>query len=57
MTACIKAGTHYTDITGEGPVFRIGQGLHEQAKKAGVVLMGGVGFHVIPTDCLATFSH
>ncbi|MFT6052661.1 MAG: short subunit dehydrogenase-like uncharacterized protein [Halioglobus sp.] len=34
MTACIKAGTHYTDITGEGPVFRIGQGLHEQAKKS-----------------------
>jgi short subunit dehydrogenase-like uncharacterized protein len=26
-------------------------------KKAGVVLMGGVGFDVIPTDCLATFSH
>jgi short subunit dehydrogenase-like uncharacterized protein len=29
MKACIKAGTHYTDITGEGPVFRIAQSLHE----------------------------
>ena len=57
MKACIKAGTHYTDITGEGSVFDIGQGLHEQAKKAGVVLMGGVGFDVIPTDCLANFLH
>jgi short subunit dehydrogenase-like uncharacterized protein len=57
MKACIKAGTHYTDITGEGPVFRIGQSLHEQAKNAGVVLMGGVGFDVIPTDCLANFLH
>lgn len=57
MKACIKAGTHYTDITGEGSVFAVGQGLHEQAKKAGVVLMGGVGFDVIPTDCLANFLH
>lgn len=57
MKACIKAGTHYTDITGEGSVFGIGQSLHEQAKKAGVVLMGGVGFDVIPTDCLANFLH
>jgi len=57
MKACIKAGTHYTDITGEGRVFEIAQGLHEQAKKAGVVLMGGVGFDVIPTDCLANFLH
>jgi short subunit dehydrogenase-like uncharacterized protein len=57
MKACIKAGTHYTDITGEGPVFRITQSFHEQAKKAGVVLMSGAGFDVIPTDCLANFLH
>lgn len=57
MRACIKAGTHYTDITGEGSVFEIGQKLHEQAKQAGVVLMGGVGFDVIPTDCLANLLH
>jgi len=57
MKACIKAGTHYTDITGEGSVFGIAQELHEQAKEAGVVLMGGVGFDVIPTDCLASYLH
>lgn len=57
MKACIKAGTHYTDITGEGPVFRITQSFYEQAKKAGVVLMSGAGFDVIPTDCLANFLH
>lgn len=55
MKACIKAGTHYTDITGEGSVFGLAQELHDQAKEAGVVLMGGVGFDVIPTDCLANF--
>ena len=57
MKACIKAGTHYTDITGEGSVFETAQGLHADAKKAGVVLMGGVGFDVIPTDCMANFLH
>ena len=57
MKACIQARTHYTDITGEGTVFGIGQTLHEQAKQAGVVLMGGVGFDVIPTDCMTNFLH
>ena len=57
MKACIQARTHYTDITGEGSVFATGQALHEQAKQAGVVLMSGVGFDVIPTDCIANFLH
>lgn len=53
MKACIQAKTHYTDITGEIDVFELSQSLHEQAKAAGVVLCPGVGFDVIPTDCVA----
>ena len=51
--ACIKAGVHYLDITGEIDVFEHLHSLHEVAKAAGVVLCPGVGFDVIPTDCVA----
>ncbi len=53
MKACIKAGVHYLDITGEINVFEQAQALSAQAGKAGVVLCPGVGFDVIPTDCVA----
>lgn len=53
MEACIEAGTHYTDITGEWEVFLLAAEYDERARKAGVVLCPGVGFDVIPTDCLA----
>jgi len=54
MRACLKSHTHYTDITGEIDVFELAQSLTEQAKEAGIVLCPGVGFDVIPTDCLAS---
>ena len=51
--ACLRNKAHYLDITGEISVF---EGTHKQdeaAKKAGVMLMSGVGFDVVPTDCMA----
>jgi short subunit dehydrogenase-like uncharacterized protein len=53
MDACIAAHVHYLDITGEIPVFERAQSLDALAVDAGVVLCPGVGFDVIPTDCLA----
>jgi|TARA_B110000263_G_scaffold26272_1_gene20085 short subunit dehydrogenase-like uncharacterized protein len=53
MEACIKAKTHYLDITGEISVFEASQGLSHQAKEAEIVICPGVGFDVIPTDCVA----
>lgn len=53
MKACIQVGAHYLDITGEIEVFELAQQLSEQAKTANVVLCPGVGFDVIPTDCVA----
>lgn len=53
MRACIQAKTHYTDITGEIAVFELAHELSDVAKSAGVVLCPGVGFDVIPTDCVA----
>lgn len=51
--ACIKAGAHYLDITGEVQVFEAMAKRDGQAKSAGVMLMPGVGFDVVPSDCLA----
>lgn len=53
MRACLDAGAHYLDITGEIAVFELAQHLNSQAQHANVVLCPGVGFDVIPTDCLA----
>lgn len=53
IEACLAAGTHYLDITGEIAVLELAQSLSARAKGAGVVLCPGVGFDVIPTDCVA----
>ncbi len=53
MEACIDSDTHYLDITGEIQVFELSRKLQAEAVKAGVLLMPGVGFDVVPTDCLA----
>src|SRR5690606_29543889 len=53
--ACIKAKTHYLDITGEIDVFENLYTKDKAAQDAGVLLMSGVGFDVVPSDCLALF--
>ena len=55
LPACIRNKTHYIDITGEIDVFKYIQSHDQKAKDAGVVLMPGTGFDVVPTDCLAKF--
>lgn len=57
IRACIAAGTHYQDITGEMQVYQNAHSMHAEAKAAGVVLCPGTGFDVIPTDCLAAALH
>lgn len=51
--ACLASGAHYLDITGEIPVFDAIAGMSPAAEKAGVMLLPGAGFDVVPTDCLA----
>ena len=53
VEACLAAGVHYCDITGEIDVFENLAARDAQAKAAGVMLMPGVGFDVVPSDCLA----
>ncbi len=51
--ACLRTQTHYLDITGEVRVFEALAARGKAAKAAGVMLLPGVGFDVVPTDCLA----
>ncbi|MCB1615323.1 MAG: saccharopine dehydrogenase NADP-binding domain-containing protein [Pseudomonadales bacterium] len=53
IDACIKTSTNYLDITGEIATFALAQSLDNQAKAAGCVLIPGVGFDIVATDCLA----
>jgi short subunit dehydrogenase-like uncharacterized protein len=53
LAACLKARVPYLDITGEIGVFESVFARHTEAVKAGVVLLPGVGFDVVPSDCLA----
>ncbi|WP_040507820.1 saccharopine dehydrogenase family protein [Leptospira wolffii] len=52
--ACISQKVHYLDITGEIPVYESLYSLDSQAVEAGVLILPGVGFDIVPTDCLAS---
>jgi short subunit dehydrogenase-like uncharacterized protein len=53
VEACLRNKRHYTDITGEIAVFEACARLDERGKDAGIMIMPGVGFDVVPSDCLA----
>ena len=50
--ACLKSGTHYLDITGEIPVFEALAARDADAREAGIMVLPGAGFDVVPSDCL-----
>jgi short subunit dehydrogenase-like uncharacterized protein len=51
--ACLRNRVHYLDITGEIDVFEALAARDPEAKAQGVTLLPGVGFDVLPSDCLA----
>src|SRR3989304_5601203 len=53
VEACLRTGTHYLDITGEYPVFEALAARDAQARAAGIMVLPGAGFGVVPSDCLA----
>lgn len=54
ITACLSARRHYLDIAGEIDVFERAHERRAEARAAGIALCPGVGFDVVPTDCLAS---
>ena len=53
IDACLAARAHYLDITGEIAVFESAAARDADARSAGVMLLPGIGFDVVPSDCLA----
>lgn len=55
LDACLNTGTHYFDITGEIDVFEYAHSdtVSSRASAADIIVCPGVGFDVVPTDCLA----
>jgi len=53
LEGCLAAGAHYLDITGEIDVFAHCHTQDSRAKAQGIVVLPGVGFDVVPTDCVA----
>ncbi len=53
VEACIATNTHYLDINGDTNVFEMIRRYDQAATAAGVMLLPGAGFDVVPTDCMA----
>jgi short subunit dehydrogenase-like uncharacterized protein len=54
--ACLVAGAHYLDISGEVDALSSLSKLHTVARERGVMLMPGVGFDIVPSDCLCAYT-
>jgi len=55
VDGCLETGTHYLDINGDISIFEKIKSYDAAAKKKQVMLLPGVGFDVVPTDCLALY--
>ncbi len=53
IEACLQTGVHYIDINGDISVFEMIKKYDAAAKEKNIMLMPGVGFDVVPTDCIA----
>jgi short subunit dehydrogenase-like uncharacterized protein len=53
LDACLRTGTHYLDLNGDVSVFEALARRHAEARGRGIMVMPGVGFDVVASDCLA----
>ena len=53
IEACLQTGVHYIDINGDISVFEMLKKYDAAAKEKNIMIMPGVGFDVVPTDCIA----
>jgi short subunit dehydrogenase-like uncharacterized protein len=51
--ACLRVGAHYADISSELSDYRMLQPLADRAVDAGVMLLPGIGYGFMASDCLA----
>ena len=53
VAACLRAGAHYLDITGEPTVIERLATRHAEARRRRTMILPGIGFDVVASDCLA----
>lgn len=53
IEACLQTAVHYIDINGDITVFEMLKKFDAVAKEKNIMVMPGVGFDVVPTDCIA----
>ena len=51
IEGCLQTDTHYIDVNGDISVFEFIKQYDDAAKQAGIMLLPGAGFDVVPTDC------
>ncbi len=56
LEACIRAGAHYFDLSGEWPGFAEAMTSDAAARAADVMVMPGVGLSIVATDCLLAMT-
>lgn len=55
LQACMAGVTHYLDITGEIAALELAFAFSQRAWDREIAIIPGVGFDVVPTDCLAAY--
>ena len=55
IKACLRNFVHYLDLSGRVEGFEYAASLNEQAKRQKIMLLPGVGFDVVPSDCLVAY--
>src|SRR4051794_11658852 len=55
LHACLATRTNYVDITGEIAVFEAMWSREAEIRRAGITVVPGAGFDVVPSDCLAAY--
>jgi short subunit dehydrogenase-like uncharacterized protein len=53
IAACLDVGAHYLDVAGELGVFTFAHRHDATARRSGAMIMPGVGFSIVASDCLA----
>jgi short subunit dehydrogenase-like uncharacterized protein len=56
VAACLDCGVHYLDVSGEFAVFEALAAKGPSALQRGILLLPGVGFDVVATDCAAAMA-
>jgi short subunit dehydrogenase-like uncharacterized protein len=52
IDACVRAGVHYLDISGEVAALEAASRRHAAARRQATMILPAVGFDVVPSDCL-----